>query len=104
MSPLRVEPRRGSALDARHRRIVERLEKDLGGHAGRGDFELITSGKQFVAHHATLGIADIAVADGAADRVSVAAACEPARTLAVAIDRLAPEQENGRIGSEPGKE
>src|SRR4029079_16939114 len=35
----------GSALDARHRRVVERIEEDFGRHARRGDLELVAAGQ-----------------------------------------------------------
>src|SRR4029079_7532903 len=49
-------------------------------------------------------IADIAIADRTVDRVSVTAAREPADTLAVAIDGLAPQEHDRGIGGKRGEQ
>ena len=94
----------GSTLNAGHFRVVEGIEDYFGGHALGRDLELVAAGKQPVAIDAVFRIADITVADRAADRVAVAAAREPAYALAVTIDGFAAEQDDGGIGGESGEQ
>jgi hypothetical protein len=56
------------------------------------ELDLLTAGQHLVAINPVLRTADIAVADRAVDRIAVATTCEPAHTLAVAIDGVPPAQ------------
>src|SRR5690349_9098309 len=88
-----------SALDARHGGVVARLEENLCRYARRGDLERVAAGQHLIAVDA-VRITDIAVTDRAADGVGVAPAREPADAFAIAIDGLASQQHDGRIGGE----
>ena len=90
--------RGGAALAAQPLalRVVQGLQVRRAGNA-------LTANVQFVAARErigpvdTVGIADVAEADRAADRVTEAATRQPTGPFTVAVDRLAAEQDDGGI-------
>src|SRR3954451_8286330 len=91
-----------SRLHSRVARIVEGLQRDLGGHLFAGDLQLIGAACDVVARE-TVRIADIAVTDRATDGLAVAAAGQPPDPFTVPIDGLPTEQHDRRIACEPGE-
>ena len=67
------------------------MQVEAAGDTFAGDFELIGTALQELARDG-LRVADVSVADIRAHGITVAPAREPAEALAVAVNRLAPEQ------------